>query len=177
MLFADTATTLESYRITASGFLVADVRFARTGIQSYAGAEIDRSDLTLVDVYRPPAEVFSANAMRSFAGSPLTMGHPADAVSASTWRQHSIGRLGEEIIRDGDFVRATLIVQDAAAIDMIRGGTRELSAGYNCDVQWDAGKTADGHSYHAVQRLIRGNHVAVVDKARAGSACRIGMAA
>lgn len=173
MLFADAAASLEAYRITTNGFLVADVRFARTGIQTYTGSELGRGDLMVVDILRPLAEVFSANTMRSFAGSPLTLGHPADAVSASTWRQHSIGRMGEEITRDGDFVRGTLIVQDEAAIAMIRGGTRELSAGYNCEIKWETGTTTTGRSYHAVQRSIRGNHVAVVDKARGGSALRI----
>lgn len=173
MLFADALASLEDFRITANGFLVADVRFARTGIQSYGGAELDRQDLAIVDVLRPIAEVFNANAMRSFAGCPLTMGHPADAVSAATWRQHSVGRMGEEITRDGDFVRGKLIVQDATAIEMIRGGTRELSAGYTCELEWDTGSTAAGQAYQAVQRSIRGNHVAVVARGRAGAACRI----
>ena len=177
MLFADAAATLDGYRITADGFLVADVRFARTGIQTYGGFELDRRDLPVVGVYRPGVEVFDADAMRSFAGKPLTMGHPAEAVSATTWRRHSIGRMGEEITRDGDFVRGTVIVQDAAAIEMIRNGTRELSAGYECGVEWMDGQNSDGQAYQAVQRSIRGNHVAVVDRARAGAACRIGIAA
>ncbi|MEO9299007.1 DUF2213 domain-containing protein [Devosia alba] len=177
MFFADAAASLEGYRLTADGFLVADVRFARTGIQTYAGFELDRRDLPTVSVYRPGAEVFSANAMRSFAGRPLTLGHPVEAVSAQTWRQHSIGRMGEEITRDGEFVRGTVIVQDAAGIEMIRNGTRELSAGYQCEIQWETGQTSDGQGYQAVQRTIRGNHVAIVGRARAGSACRIGVAA
>src|SRR5690606_35377481 len=109
--------------------------------------ELDRSDLTLVGVYRPGAEVFSAAAVRSFAGRPVTLGHPADLVSADTWRQHAIGHMGEEILRDGDFVRGTVIVQDAAAIELIKAGTRELSAGYNCEIQWQDGRSADGQAY------------------------------
>jgi uncharacterized protein len=177
MYFADAAASLDGYRITADGFLVANVRFARTGIQTYGGFELDRRDLAVVGVYRPAAEVFSAAAMRSFAHRPVTLGHPADGVSASSWRQHSIGSMGENITRDGDFVRGTVIVQDAAAIEMIKNGTRELSAGYNCDVHWEAGMAPDGQAYQAVQRSIRGNHVAIVDRARAGAACRIGIAA
>lgn len=177
MLFADSTAALDGYRITGDGYLVADVRFARVGIQTYSGVEMERRDLAVVGVYRPVAEVFSADAMRSFAGRPLTLGHPIDAVSSNTWKQHAVGRMGEEITRDGDYVRGTVIVQDAAAIEMIKNGTRELSAGYNCSILWQDGQDQGGQAYRAIQQHIRGNHVAIVDQARAGSACRIGMAA
>lgn len=177
MLFADSTAALDGYRITGDGYLVADVRFARVGIQTYSGIEMDRRELAVVGVYRPVAEVFSADAMRSFAGRPVTLGHPLDAVSSDTWKQHAVGRMGDEITRDGDYVRGTIIVQDAAAIDMIKQGTRELSAGYNCSILWQDGQTPGGQAYKAVQQRIRGNHVAIVDKARAGAACRIGAAA
>ncbi|MEZ5780194.1 MAG: DUF2213 domain-containing protein [Rhizobiaceae bacterium] len=174
MLFTDAATTFESHRITANGFLVASVRFARTGIQLYAGYEVGKPEMPVVRVYRPDAEVFSAQTMRSFAGTPLTIGHPSDAVSAATWRQHAIGRMGDEITRDGEYAHGTVIVQDAAAIDMIRSGTRELSAGYNCGLHWETGQTPANEGYQAIQQAIRGNHVAIVDRGRAGHACRIG---
>ncbi len=177
MFFADAAADLEGYRITSNGYLVADVRFARTGIQDYAGNELDRRDLPLVHVFRSDAEVFASAAMRSFAGRPVTLGHPADMVASTNWRKHAVGRVDDEIKRDGAFVRANIIVQDGAAIDMIRNGTRELSAGYQCEIQWQAGSTADGKAYQALQTAIRGNHVAIVDRARAGQACRIGLAA
>ncbi len=177
MLFADSIAAMDGYRMTADGYLVADVRFARTGIQTYTGQEMGRQDLAVVGVFRPVQEVFSASAMRSFAGRPVTLGHPLDGVSSTSWRQHAVGRMGEEISRDGDYVRGTVIVQDAAAIEMIKIGTRELSAGYNCEIEWEDGSAPDGQAYRAVQRRIRGNHVAIVDRARAGAACRIGEAA
>src|SRR6185369_15200906 len=55
-------------------------------------------------------------------------------------------------------------------------GKRELSNGYQCDLVIEDGEV-DGVAYQAVQRKIRGNHVAVVDKGRAGATCRIGDAA
>lgn len=177
MLFGDSSASMEGYRITAAGFLVGDVRFARTGIQVYGGLELDRRDMAVVSVYRSPAAVFDMATMRSFAMRPITMGHPPDGVSADTWKQHSIGYLNDEIARDGDYVRGTIVVQDGAAIEMIKNGTRELSAGYQCDVQWEAGNAPDGQAYQAVQRSIRGNHVAIVTRGRAGAACRIGSSA
>ncbi|WP_148934667.1 DUF2213 domain-containing protein, partial [Escherichia coli] len=48
------------------------------------------------------------------------------------------------------------------------------SAGYRCIVDWTAGLTDAGEPYDAVQRKIRINHVAFVDRGRAGAECRIG---
>ena len=52
-------------RITNDGYLVAMPRIARSGIQVYAGHEVCRPDLDRVRVYRPPEEVFHADAMLS----------------------------------------------------------------------------------------------------------------
>src|SRR5690606_7023306 len=98
-------------------------------------------------------------------------------VTSANWKTHAIGRMGDEVRRDGQYVRGTLIVQDGNAIELVRGGTRDLSAGYQCAVEWSAGLAPDGTPYQAAQRSIRGNHVAIVDRGRAGAACRIGMAA
>lgn len=173
MLFMD-AASLDDWRVSRDGYLVADVKVARQGVYQYAGHEIGRPDLAMVNVYRPPAEVFDARAMRSFALRPATVGHPPEGVSAATWRHHAVGHLGEEIRRDGDFMRATLIISDGAAIDTIKSGTRELSAGYLSSLTWQDTTTPEGEIAQAVMGGIRGNHVGIVAKGRAGPHCRIG---
>lgn len=173
MFLAD-APTLQSTRITAAGYLVADVRMARTGLYTYGGFEVGRSDMETVRVYRPADEVFNSKAMASFATVPVTMGHPNAAVSSSTWRDASVGHVGEIVFRDGEFIRGEIVVMDQAAIDQIQSGTAELSCGYQCDLDWTAGTTPEGEAYDAVQRRPRGNHLAIVPRGRAGSACRIG---
>lgn len=173
MLIIDTAS-LGDTRTTADGYLVADVRIARTGIQQYLGAEMGRPDLSIVRVYRPEDEVFSADALASMAHRPVTVNHPAEAVTATNWRKHSVGQTGGDVARDGDFVRVPLVLMDQGAIDAVQGGKRQLSVGYAAEIDWTAGTTPDGQTYDAVQRSIRGNHLAIVDQARAGPACRIG---
>ncbi|MBO0903807.1 DUF2213 domain-containing protein [Jiella sonneratiae] len=173
MLFLD-AAPIDDWRISRDGYLVADVRIARAGIYQYAGRELGRADLGMVNVYRPPAAVFDARAMRSFALRPVTMDHPATGVSAATWRQHAIGTLGEEIRRDGIFLRGTAIIHDGAAIETIRAGKRELSAGYVSSLTWQDTATPEGERAQAVMGGITGNHVAVVERGRAGAQCRIG---
>lgn len=161
-------------RVTADGYLVADARIARTGIQTYLGAEVGRPDLAIVRVFRPEAEVFAADAMKSFAHRPVTDDHPPDQVTAETWRKVAIGNTGGEVARDGDFLRVPLVLMDAGAIETVRAGKRELSCGYDCELDWTPGTAPDGAAYDARQVHLRGNHVAIVDAGRAGPHCRIG---
>lgn len=173
MLFMD-VVAIGDARVTRDGYLVVDAKIARTGIQVYAGAEMGRPDLASVRVFRPEEEVFAGDAMASLAHRPMTVDHPREAVTADNWKRHAVGFVGGEVARDGDYIRVPLTIMDKGAIDEVRGGKRQLSVGYSCDVEWTGGKTASGEAYDAIQRNIRGNHLAIVDAARAGPACRIG---
>lgn len=168
------AVTLGDARLTRDGYMVVDARIARTGILEYAGFEVDRPDMDKVRIYRPDEEVFSADALASFAHRPVTIDHPTEAVSAKNWRHHAVGATGDVISKDGGYVRVPLTLMDSSAIDIVKSGKRELSCGYTCDLKWEAGKTADGKEYDAIQTNIRGNHLAIVGSGRAGSECRIG---
>jgi hypothetical protein len=174
------AVTLGEPRLTRDGYLVADAKIARTGIQLYAGKEVDPDnkqgwrDKALVRVYRPESEVFSTDAMASFAHKPITDDHPSEAVSSKNWKAHSVGITGNEIARDGAFIRVPMVVMDAASIQNWKDGKRELSCGYESQIVFDAGTTPEGDAYDAIQTNIRGNHLAIVGRGRAGSECRIG---
>lgn len=174
MLITDTVTLVGDSRTTADGYMVADVRITRIGIQSYRGDEMGRPDLSALRVWRPEAEVFHADAMASMAHRPVTLDHPSEPVTAANWKTHSVGQIGGEVARDGDYIRVPLVLMDQAAIDAVKAGKRQLSVGYAADIDWTSGTTPDGQAYDAVQRRIRGNHLAIVDQARAGPACRIG---
>lgn len=173
MQFVD-AAPIAGTRRTADGYLVAEVRTARTGIQDYAGFEVGKPDMPIVKVYRPADQVFAKDSMGSYAHKPVTNDHPAEAVSATNWKDLAVGQIGDEVARDGEFVRIPLVVMDAAAIKLVEDGKRELSAGYVCDLAWEAGVTPDGQAYDAIQKDIRINHVAIVQNGRAGSKARIG---
>jgi hypothetical protein len=107
---------------------------------------------------------------------PVTSDHPSVAVTADNWKQHAKGVVGKAL-RDGEHLAFDLVLMDAALIAEVESGKRELSNGYACDLAFEDGQAADGTAYQAVQRHIRGNHVAVVDAGRAGPECRIGDAA
>jgi hypothetical protein len=173
MKFTDSAA-IAGTKVTEEGYLVTDAFTARTGIQNYLGSEVGKPEIQVVAVYRPAEEVFHKDSVQSFSHAPVTMDHPTEAVTADNWRQLGKGEASTEVMRDGERLRIPLIVKDAAAIAAVRAGKRELSVGYACDLDWTAGVTADGTKYDAVQRNIRANHIAIVDRGRAGSQFRIG---
>lgn len=172
--------TLDAPRRTGDGYLVASVKVARTGIQEYTGREVDPKnehgmrDRAVVRVYRPEDEVFSADSLRSFAHRPVTLNHPPVAVTADNWKEYAVGQTDSEVLRDGQFVRTSMVLMDAAAIDAVERGKREISQGYKCDLDWTPGITNDGLEYDVSQRNIRANHTAIVDMARGGPELRIG---
>lgn len=161
-------------RRTADGYLVAHPRVARTGIQVYKGSEMGRPDMDTVRVFRPEAEVFHKDSLGSYAFRPVTNDHPPVSVTSDNWKEYSVGQTGDEVARDGEFVRVPMVLMDRAAISDVENGKAQLSLGYVCDVKFEAGVTAAGEKYDAVQSNIRANHLAVVAVARGGSDLRIG---
>jgi hypothetical protein len=174
MQFTDAVTVAGKPRRTADGYLVAEARAVRTGIQTYLGSEVGRPEMATVKVYRAPDQVFAADSLQSFSHAPITLDHPAVAVTAENWKDLSVGEVSTAAKQDGQWVHLPLILKDAKAIQSVEGGKRELSAGYDCELDWTPGTTADGESYDAQQRSIKINHLALVDRARAGSQARIG---
>lgn len=164
--------------LTPDGYLVAPGVLARTGVQSYRAYELglDKSNgmdpMRVVRLHRPAEEVFNPDSMRTFEGAPITIEHPAEAVTAENWKKLAVGEACR-INRSADYMNGTLIVRDAEAIRKIQDGKAQLSNGYTFSLDLTPGVALNGEAYDGVQRNIRGNHVALVDAARCGSACRI----
>jgi hypothetical protein len=168
-----------SMRDTADGYLVANPRVARTGIQLYRGSEVGLTGddaSKIIRVFRPESEVFKDTSMKTFAHKPITDDHPPEAVSASNWGRYGKGQLGDEVARDGQFIRVPMVVMDGSTISKVKGGKSELSVGYTCDIAWGAGTSPEGEEYDAMQKDIGVNHVAIVAAARGGKDLRIGEA-
>jgi hypothetical protein len=173
MNFTD-AVTLSGTRRTGDGYLVAEARSVRTGIQLYSGDEVGKPDMPVVRVYRPAEQVFAQDSLQSFTHAPVTMNHPAEAVNDGNWRELAVGEVSTAAKKDGEWVHLPLILKDRAAIAAVESGKRELSAGYTCELVWGDGVTPQGEPYNAQQQNIKINHLAIVDAARAGSQARIG---
>ena len=151
---------------TPEGFLICkDVPIARTGTQQYRGCEFGAPvGDALYNVQRPEAEVFDRAAVASFEGKPVCDEHPEEDVTPDNYGRYMKGVCRDVRRGDGDLSNclvADLVIYDADLINKIEAGKREISCGYDC--LWNP--TSDS-SYDQLE--IRGNHVAVVDKGRAG---------
>lgn len=154
----------------ANGWLRVDAALTKAGVFEYRdGAGSTRRELRL------PDEVFAPAALESFAMVPVTVEHPGLLLDASNTREHAVGWVGEQIRSDGQYVIAGMLVTDAAAIaDIEAGKRREVSCGYVCELEGTPGEY-QGERYDAIQRSIRGNHVALTVKGRAGPDVRLRM--
>lgn len=153
---------------TSQDFLLCSAYLSRAGVFEYR-----TPDGKTRYEFRPPEEVFSAESMASFSLAPLTLHHPPVEVSSSNVKSYGVGIVGETVEQDGQFLAGTVLVQAADAIKSVESGeTVELSCGYTCDLEETPGEY-EGIKYDAVQRNIRGNHVALVDEGRAGPDVRL----
>lgn len=158
---------------TGEGFLICrNVPIARTGTQEYMGREIGltgRDADKIITVRREPEEVFSSAALASFEGKPATNDHPPDLIGPDDVGLYEKGHA--QNVRRGtgewaDYIVADLHIHDRELIDAIQNGKREISCGYECDY-------VDNGDGTYSQKNIRGNHVAVVDRGRAGKRAAI----
>ena len=148
---------------TAEGFLICkNVPIARTGMQEYTARDLmlDGDPERMIKVNRYETDVFEPAALASFEGKPVTDGHPPEEVEPANFASYAKGHI-QRVRREGDFMVADLYINDPILINDVRNGIkREVSCGYICEY------TADGDGYK--QSKIRGNHVAVVLRGRAG---------
>ena len=151
----------------SGGIICTGVPIARTGEQEYLAGELglDGDPERVIRVFREPGEVFAPEAIASFEGVPVCDSHPPESVTAVNFSQYSRGHV-QNVRREGEYLAADLHIDDAALADQVlRRAKREVSCGYLCTY------VPSGEGY--AQREIRGNHVAIVPRGRAGSSVSI----
>jgi len=155
--------------VTEEGYIRANAIVTRTGIFNYRNA-----DGSLRRELRHPDDVWNDESISSMQLIPVTNGHPNERlVTAENYKRLAVGFTGETIKKNGDFVLANMVITDHETVNAIKNNNRrELSLGYLVDLDETPG-TYHGDEYDARQTNVRYNHLAVVDKARAGSEARI----
>lgn len=119
---------------------------------------------------RLPEEVFSEKSLSSYEGKPVIVTHDAGVVDKDNIEKVTIGTILSKGYRDGENVRAKIIIHDTDV--MKECGLRELSLGYSLTLDETSGEWK-GQRYDAIQRNIMINHLALVSSARAGSEARL----
>lgn len=167
--FTDRAN-IGSVKRTQEGYIITRARALRTGIQEYHSSELGLIGDRIVKVMRPEASIKDANSLTSIAHVPITIGHPDVMVTSENWKDYAVGEVSTKAQWDGEFIALDIMLKDKAAIDAVDSGTVELSAGYVAAM--DAAPA--GSEYDFIMGPPMYNHLAIVDKARAGSQARIG---
>ena len=119
---------------------------------------------------RLPEHVFDPQSLASYKSKPIIITHDAGTIDKNNVEREIIGTILSEGYKDGEDVRVEIVIHDTDA--MKRCGLRELSLGYELDLDETPG-TWNGEPYDAIQKNIRVNHLALVDKARAGDQARL----
>lgn len=165
-------TKKDKFQITPQGFLLVDTFFTRAGIFDYLG-----DDGQTIREFRSPEEVFSESSMNSLKFAPITAQvHPGAKVDVGNVKTLQVGMIGENLKRvknnQGDFLAGKAIFTDKNEIDRIlarhkKGEDIQVSCGYSCLLTPEKGKIDEGE-FDAKQSNIIYNHLATVDKGRAG---------
>lgn len=144
---------------------------SKSNICPYYGREIpDFESLGLdankvYNLFRDPEEL--RKAAHTFNNIPLLNTHiPVNADNPQ--KENVVGATGSNSVFDGEYLNNGLIVWDSSSIAGVESGEqRELSSAYRYRADMTPGEY-NGEHYDGVMRDIIGNHVALVEKGRAG---------
>lgn len=161
----------ENISKTPEGFLLcANVPLTRTGDLLYAAGETPVTAMDGVTVISRTAEtIFSPETIASFQGKPVTINHPkvfVDSKNIGTYGVGTVINVRPGVEQFANCLVGDLLITHDDGINVVQSGVREVSLGYEAEYT----ETAPGKG---VQTDIRGNHVALVDKGRAGPLCAI----
>lgn len=151
---------------------------SKVGVFPYSGAQIglEGEDATKVfQVLRPAEELSDPECIDSFKLLPwidehTLLGAAKDGLTPPE-KKGIDGVIGEDVYFDGatddGFLRGNVKVFSDKLAKLIEEGKRELSCGYRCIYDMTSG-VFNGEKYDAIQREIRGNHLALVKEGRMG---------
>lgn len=147
---------------------------SKVGVFPYSGAQIspDLEADKIYQVYRPEEELSDPETIESFKLIPWTdehemlSGKPVEGMTDPS-RKGVHGVIGEDVYFEDGYLKGNLKVFSNKLAELIDSGKKELSIGYRCLYDIESG-VYNGVRYDAIQRQIRGNHVALVEEGRSG---------
>lgn len=161
-----------SRRYDTNGFLHVDLTpITKEQVVHYLGIEIPRWREHGLDPqkeywgYRPADEI--EKAASTFNGLPVMLNHHVVTPDTPA-KDYQVGHTGTDAEWSAPYLENSLIITDRMGIEGIENGTyRQISAAYRYDPDFVEGEF-NGTRYDFIIRNIKGNHVALVRKGRAG---------
>lgn len=151
---------------------------SKAGIFPYSGRQLGLTGPDadrIFQVLRPPEELADPECVASFKLLPWIDEHVMLGPVAQEMTDRALpaekkgvqGVIGEEVFFKDGVLYANIKAFSSTLAALIQAGKRELSAGYRCIYDMTAG-VWNGLRYDAIQRKIRGNHLALVTEGRMG---------
>lgn len=144
---------------------------SKANICEYLGREIPNNELLglkpdkMYRLLRDPEEL--EKAADTFNSLPVLEDHTPTSANAHP-RELTVGATMDNARFEAPYLMVGMVIFDGPAISRIQSGQqRELSCGYAYDADMTPG-TYEGQPYDGRMVNIRGNHVALVEKGRAG---------
>ncbi len=164
----DTAPIGKVVEDSSTGFLhVKDVPIARVGVFPY-----QKADGSIEMEAKLPDDLLADTAIDSANNKAITDNHPTELVNRDNFSQYGKGITANNAHTDGNRIKVDMSITDPTLIQEIKDGKQELSIGFVTELVPQSGEY-QGVKYDSVQRNIQINHVAVVNRGRAGSSIRI----
>lgn len=147
----------------------------KVGVYPYLGKQIstDCQPNKIYYVLRPKEELFKQETLDSLRLIPIVNNHTMIGTGFTAPEDKGIdGILGDDVSHDTDTIYNDLKIMSNKMKDDIKNGKKELSLGYFCRYEYQPG-IYKGQRYDYVQRDIKANHLALVDKGRMGADVRV----
>ena len=148
---------------------------SQVGVYPYSGAQLGRTDQPdkIFQVYRPSEELSDPDTMDSFRLVPVIDEHVMLGEGATPAEDKGVhGVIGDKVTFVGDTLRANVKIFSKTLAQKIKAGKTQLSLGYRAVYDFTPG-VYKGQAYDAVQRKLRGNHIALVENGRMGPGVRV----
>ena len=152
---------------TSEGYIKGTAIVTRTGIFKY----VDNQGNIRLEL-RHPEDVLEEDSLESLKQIPITVEHPIVLVDSSNVKQLGVGLTGETVKIDGENIKTTVTITAIEGVEAINSGKEELSLGYTLDLEEEEG-IYNGQPYTHRQKNIRYNHLAIVERGRAGANARL----
>ncbi len=148
---------------------VKDNPISKVGVFDYLGSEIGAPvPDKIYRVLRPPEELASEETINSFKLTPFIIEHEMLGKHATPAEKKGIqGVIGETVYFEPPYLKANIKIFSDVALSDIDSGKIDLSPGYRSKYEFTSG-IYEGQHYDAIQRHLRGNHLALVDEGRTG---------
>lgn len=147
---------------------------SKVGVFPYSGAQVDSSfpPNDIVMVYRPEEELSDPECIESFRLVPWIIDHVmlgSEEEGMTPPEEKGIHGVTTNVVYyEAPYLKADLKVYSKTMAEEIdENGKKDLSIGYRCLYDVVEG-VYNGQKYNAIQRKIRGNHLALVDEGRSG---------